>query len=111
KVFGHLSLVHLRVMHGLACAEGVPLEPIPVSDAFNLPPELQGIAQKLTKYAHDGIYTLDEREEQLLRRRYIHRSAHWEAAIRGTGQLNEALFVHAPAWGGRVRHPNVEVPG
>ncbi len=111
KVFGHLSLVHLRVMHGLACAEGVPLEPIPVSDAFNLPPELQGIAEKLTEYAKNGIYTLDEREERLLRRRYIHRSAHWEAAIRGTGQLNEALFVHAPARGGRVRHPNVEVPG
>ena len=111
KVFGHLSLVHLRIMHGLACAEGVPLEPIPVSDAFNLPPELQRIAQKLMDYAKDGIYTLDKREEQLLRRRYIHRSAHWEAAIRGTGQLNEALFVHAPAQGGRVLHPNVEMPG
>lgn len=111
KVFGHLSLVHLRVMHGLACAEGVPLGPVPITDAFNLPPELQHIAQKLTDFAKGGPYALDEREEQLLRRRYIHRSAHWEAAIRGTGKLNDALFVHAPEQGGRVMHPNREMPG
>jgi hypothetical protein len=111
QVFGHLSRVHLRLMHELACFEGVPFEAIPARDEFSLPPELQGIARKLIDYAKGGTYTLDEREEQLLRRRYIHRSAHWDAVVRGTGRLNDALFVHAPQQGGRVLHPNIEMPG
>ncbi len=111
EVFGHLSRVHLRVMHGLACAEGVPFETIPFTDEFRLPSELLGISHKLMAYANGGPYTLDEQEEKLLRRRYIHSSAHWNSAIRGTGKLNEALFVHAPQHGGRVLHPNIEMPG
>ncbi|HEX8593462.1 MAG TPA: DUF2235 domain-containing protein [Pseudomonas sp.] len=111
QVFGHLSRVHLRVMHGLACAEGVPFKAIPATDAFNLTPELHGIARKLMAYAEDGIYTLDDQEERILRRRYIHRSAHWDSPIGVTGKLNDALFVHAPQHGGRVLHPNIQSPG
>ncbi|MGV8920143.1 MAG: phospholipase effector Tle1 domain-containing protein [Pseudomonas sp.] len=110
-VYGHLSRVYLRVMHALAGAEGVPLEPIPDTPALSLTVELQDIAQKLIAYAQGGPYSLTERELILLRRRYIHHSAHWNASIGGKTSMNTAVFVHAPQPGGRIRHPNVSQPG
>ncbi|WP_397452286.1 T6SS phospholipase effector Tle1-like catalytic domain-containing protein [Pseudomonas sp. NA-150] len=111
RVYGHLSRVHLRVMHALACAEGVPLEPVPETAVLSLTPELQVIAQKLIAYALGGPYSLTEHEQRLLRRRYIHRSAHWNAAIGGKTSMSTALFVHAPQADGRARHPNRGQPG
>ncbi|RRV05738.1 DUF2235 domain-containing protein [Pseudomonas sp. v388] len=111
QVYGHLSRVHLRVMHDLACQAGVPLLPIPNRPQFTLPSELRSIAGKLMYYARGGPYTLDEHEERILRWRYIHRSAHWGGTLGSIGTLSDAVFVHAPAPGGRVRHPNVGQPG
>lgn len=111
RVYGHLSRVYLRVMHELACVEGVPLEPVPDSPDLSLVPELQAIAQKLIAYAKGGPYTLNESEQSLLRRRYIHRSAHWNAWVGSGASLSNVVFVHAPEPGGRVRHPNVGQPG
>ncbi|MEE4106183.1 T6SS phospholipase effector Tle1-like catalytic domain-containing protein [Pseudomonas viridiflava] len=107
QVFGHLSRVHLRVMHALACDEGVPFKPIPIVQELKLPPELEGIACKLIDYARGDPYTLSDDEEKILRWRYIHHSAHWSAAIGRLGSLGDAVFVHAPEPGGRVLHPNV----
>jgi hypothetical protein len=107
RVYGHLSRIYLRVMHQLAVAEGVPLDPVPDSPALRLVPELEVIAEKLIAYAKGGPDTLDEGERRLLRRRYIHASAHWSALV-GTGaSRSSAFFVHAPEPRGRVFHPNV----
>lgn len=111
KVFGHLSRINLRIMHALACDEGVPFNPLPNSMDFMLLPELQGIAHKLIAYARGAPYALDSLEEQLLRRRYIHRSAHWSALIDSRHRLSDALFVHAPQHGGRTQYPNQEGRG
>lgn len=111
QVFGHLARVHLRVMHALACDYGVPFNPVPASLDFMILPELQGIAHKLIAYARGAAYSLDASEEQMLRHRYIHRSAHWDALIDSRHKFNDALFVHAPQSGGRVRYPNQEGRG
>ncbi|MDB6142745.1 MAG: hypothetical protein JWP80_1789 [Pseudomonas sp.] len=111
RVYGHLSRIYLRVMHELACAEGVPLAPIPDSPALKLVPELMDIERKLIAYAKGGDNTLTEGERRLLRRRYIHRSAHWNAlGVEGVAR-SRAIYVHAPEPGGRIRHPNIAQPG
>lgn len=111
RVFGHLSRVHLRVMHALACDEAVPLKPINGSDDLVLLPELNVIAQKLVAYARGAPYTLDDQEELILRQRYIHRSAHWRSLISSRYKFGDALFVHAPRLGGRASYPNQVVRG
>lgn len=111
RVYGHLSRIYLRVMHELACTEGVPFEPIPDSPALQLVPELEVIAQKLIGYAKGEPYTLTEGENRLLRRRYIHRSAHWNAWGGVNLRRSSSVFVHAPEPGGRVRHSNISQPG
>jgi Uncharacterized alpha/beta hydrolase domain (DUF2235) len=112
RVYGHLSRIYLRVMHELACAEGVPLEPIPDSPALSLVPELKLIEQKLISYARGEPDTLTDSERRLLRRRYVHRSAHWNAwGAGGSVGSRRAVFVHAPESGGRVRHPHIGQPG
>lgn len=111
QVFGHLSRVHLRVMHALACDEGAPFLPIPVSQELMLQPELHIVAQKLIAYARGAPYSLGPHEEQILRHRYIHRSAHWSALIPSRRNLGDAWFVHAPRKGGRAMYPNNEVAG
>lgn len=111
QVFGHLSRVYLRIMHALACDEGVPFEPVSDSAQLWLVPELESIVCKLIDYARGGAYTLNAQEEDLLRWRYIHRSAHWNAVIGRVGILSDAVFVHAPAPDGRIRYPNVEQSG
>lgn len=111
QVFGHLSRVYLRVMHALACDEGVPFEPVPDTAELRLAPELEGVCRKLISYARGGAYTLDEQEERLLRWRYIHHSAHWNAIIGRVGSFSDAVFVHAPEPGGRVRYPNTNQAG
>ncbi|MBX8496989.1 phospholipase effector Tle1 domain-containing protein [Pseudomonas cichorii] len=111
QVFGHLSRVYLRVMHALACDEGVPFGPVPDTAELRLVPELESICRKLITYARGGAYTLNEQEECLLRWRYIHHSAHWNAIIGRVGSFSDAVFVHAPQPGGRVRYPNTSQPG
>lgn len=111
QVFGHLSLVALRVMHALACDEGVPFAPIAAQPHLQVLPELLGVTAKLIRYARGGEYELDAAEERMLRHRYIHRSAHWNSLIGRGGRLGQMWFVHAPQPGGRVLHPNRSQPG
>ncbi|KEZ67130.1 hypothetical protein C5I_0133170, partial [Pseudomonas syringae pv. syringae FF5] len=111
QVFGHLSRVSLLVMHTLACDEGVPFNPVPLTPEFQLPPELENISTRLIDYARGGPYLLDSHEEALLRWRYIHQSAHWNAVVGRVGTLGDAVFVHAPQSGGRILHPNIGQPG
>ncbi|KFE49347.1 phospholipase effector Tle1 domain-containing protein [Pseudomonas congelans] len=111
QVFGHLSRVSLLVMHTLACDEGVPFNPVPLTPEFQLPPELENISSRLIDYARGGPYLLDSHEEALLRWRYIHQSAHWNAVVGRAGTFGDAVFVHAPQLGGRILHPNIGQPG
>lgn len=111
QVFGHLSLVSLRVMHLLAREAGTPFGRFLDRPDFRLTPELEDIADRLMHYAQSGVYTLNEAQERILRWRYIHSSAHWGTATESAGGLRDAVFVHAPQAGGRVRHPNASQPG
>ncbi|WP_414704198.1 T6SS phospholipase effector Tle1-like catalytic domain-containing protein [Pseudomonas sp. UBA1879] len=111
RVFGHLSRVYLRVMHGLACDEGVPFLPIPDVADLSLPPELRGVADKLMKYARGQGDSLTIEERAMLYQRYIHCSAHWNATLGRRGALVDTLFVHAPEMHGRQRFPNVSQRG
>jgi hypothetical protein len=111
RVFGYLSRVYLRVMHVLACEEGVPFRPIPDTPDFCLPPELRGIATKLVDYARGEGNSLSKDELQILYQRYIHCSAHWNRPLSTRGVFADSLFVHAPATGGRSRYPNASQPG
>ncbi|MFK3795220.1 T6SS phospholipase effector Tle1-like catalytic domain-containing protein [Pseudomonas sp. NPDC088444] len=111
RVFGHLSRVYLRVMHALACDEGVPFRPIPDVADLNVPLELKSIAEKLLAYARGLDVSLTADEMQMLYRRYIHCSAHWNAFIGRSGALVDSPFIHAPAVGGRQRFAHVSQPG
>lgn len=99
QVRGELSRVYLRLMHGLALKAGVPFDAVP--DV--LPEELQGIAAKLMA----GDPGLDSAEIALLRRRYIHLSANWNAPLQSDSRLLDALFINRPTADGlRVIHAN-----
>ncbi|MDH0746802.1 DUF2235 domain-containing protein [Pseudomonas sp. GD03842] len=111
RVFGHLSRVYLRVMHALACDEGVPFLPVPDTADLSLPPELKGIAEKLMAYARGEGDPLSPKDTQMLYWRYIHCSAHWNASIGRRGALVDSLFVHAPALNGRQGFLNLSQPG
>lgn len=111
RVFGHLSRVYLRIMHALACDEGVPFSPIPDTADLSLPPELRDIAVKLMAYARGEGAPLSADDLQILYRRYIHCSAHWNTTLGRHGRLVDSLFLHAPAAEGRQRFPNVSRPG
>lgn len=110
-VFGHLSLVYLRVMHALACDEGVPFAPIPDTPDLSLPGELRAIAGKLIAYARGEGAALSDEQLQILYRRYIHCSAHWNSSLGRPGTLIDGLFLHAPARDGRLSFPNMSQPG
>lgn len=106
QVFNHLSRVYLHIMHTLSVEEGVPFLPLPQTQEFALMPELHTVAAKLMAYAKGGDYALSEEEELMLRRRYIHQSAHWGALVESRRVLTDAFFIHAPRDGGRMRYLN-----
>ncbi|GAB7529826.1 DUF2235 domain-containing protein [Pseudomonas sp. 3A(2025)] len=110
-VSGHLSRVYLRIMHALACDEGVPLVPIETIDELGLVPELADIAQRLLAQARGETVALTTEQERLLRWHYIHHSAHWNPIVGTLGSLGKGLFVHAPQPGGRTVHANVAQAG
>ncbi|MGC3088943.1 hypothetical protein PA57_00485 [Pseudomonas aeruginosa] len=109
RVRGELSRVYLRIMRELAVRVGVAFKVIEERDpALSIPDELRPIAAKLQAYALGEDFTgLSEEEIALLCRRYIHLSAHWNAA---KGKHNSALavmFINRPAEGGkRKEYPN-----
>lgn len=105
RVYGHLSRVYLRVMHALAVEAGVPFNRIQEKDpALALPEELMPISDKLLAWARGGSGALDMEEERLLRQRYVHLSANWNAAAGRGGSVLDVVFVNAPAERGRIRH-------
>ncbi|MDH1541796.1 DUF2235 domain-containing protein [Stutzerimonas stutzeri] len=105
RVYGHLSRVYLRVMHALAVEAGVPFNRIQEKDpALALPEELMPISDKLLAWARSGSGALDMEEERLLRQRYVHLSANWNAAAGRGGSVLDVVFVNAPAERGRIRH-------
>ena len=103
RVRGELSRVYLRMMHAWAVGSGVPLQPVSDGEGLLLPEELHTIAVKLLAHACN----LNEHETDLLRRRYIHLSAHWNAQLEPSSPLLDFLLIHRPdASGQRVIHPN-----
>ncbi|TCD22656.1 type IV secretion protein Rhs [Pseudomonas sp. IC_126] len=103
-VYGHLSRVYLRVMHGLAIGEEVPFREVPKTADLSVPEELLPICDKLLKLAMSGSGPLDKEEERLLRQRYIHLSSNWNAAMGQGGGRWSAVFINAPAVNGRAHH-------
>ncbi|MFJ4445654.1 type IV secretion protein Rhs [Pseudomonas sp. NPDC089422] len=108
EVRGELSLVYLRIMRELAVRAGVAFNDIPGTQAFELPDELLPIAAKLQAFALREAYTpLTFNEAALLRRRYIHLSANWNAAKGWNNSALDVLFINRPAEGMvRREHPN-----
>lgn len=101
RVYGHLARVYLRIMHRLACETGVPLRALTEAQA-GLPVELLPIEARLQAQVGKGAITLTDDEERLLRQRYIHQSANWNAAIgEGLGVLDK-VFFNVPQEGGRT---------
>jgi type VI secretion system secreted protein VgrG len=109
-VSNELALVYLRIMRELAARNDVPFHAIKDKDPkLSLPAELQPIAQKLMAYAlgetrHLGL-SLDE--DELLVRRYIHQSAHWNAVHDYNESRLDIVFINRPAENHvRLVHPN-----
>ncbi|MFJ7885756.1 T6SS phospholipase effector Tle1-like catalytic domain-containing protein [Pseudomonas sp. NPDC096917] len=105
EVRGELSRVYCRVMHALARAKKVPFEDIPEKTEFQIPEELQPLCNRFVA----GDYSIPPVEERLLRRHYIHTSAHWNhPKAKARGQAIKLLYLHSPMEDGiRVRHPHV----
>jgi type VI secretion system secreted protein VgrG len=108
QVRGELALVYLRIMREWGLRTGVPFKKLPDTPAFALPEELQPIAIKLQAFALGERYiSLTAEEHALLRRRYIHLSANWNAAKGWNNSDLDVVFINRPAEGNqRVEHPN-----
>jgi type VI secretion system secreted protein VgrG len=108
-VHGELSLVYLRIMRELAVRANVPFKAIPDTPNLKLPEELVPIHRKLQSYAlgESPVEGLTIKERALLRSRYIHLSAHWNAA-KGLNSSNmNIVFINRPAKNNqRVVHPH-----
>ena len=105
EVRGELSRVYCRVMHALAKAKNVPFEDIDDKPEFQISEELEPLCDRFVA----GDYTLTPAEESLLRRRYIHTSAHWNHPLaKASGKVITLLYINSPMENGiRVRHPHV----
>jgi type VI secretion system secreted protein VgrG len=109
-VRGELSLVYLRIMRELAVRYDVPFDIIDANDPkLALPADLVLIHKKLQAYAlgDTKIEGLTVEERALLRSRYIHISAHWNAAKDFNSSDTNIVFINRPAKNNkRVVHPN-----
>jgi uncharacterized Zn-binding protein involved in type VI secretion len=105
SVRGELSRVYLRVMHALAKNAGVHFKDFPDTPDYHIPPELQPLCDRFVV----GDYRLKAAEEAMLKRRYIHTSAHWNHPLDKTGQREaRLLYINAPtADAVRVQHPHI----
>lgn len=104
-----LALIYLRIMRELAARHGVPFKLIAEDQKFALRTELKPIAQKLMAYALGETRSagLSRSEEALLYSRYIHLSAHWNAAKGWNNSDLDIIFIDRPAENhARVVHPN-----
>ncbi|WP_440973662.1 type VI secretion system tip protein TssI/VgrG [Pseudomonas koreensis] len=109
-VHGELSLVYLRIMRELAVRHGVPFEEIDENEPrLSLPAELIPIHAKLEAYAlgKSSVEALTIKERALLRSRYIHISAHWNAAKGLNSSDMNIVFINRPTKNNqRVVHPH-----
>jgi type VI secretion system secreted protein VgrG len=109
-VHGELSLVYLRIMRELAVRHDVPFDIINDDDPrLALPDELKPIHKKLQAYAlgESSVMGLTSEETVLLRTRYIHLSANWNAAKGQNSSDINIVFINRPAEKSqRVVHPN-----
>lgn len=109
-VRGELSLVYLRIMRELAARHDVPFDLIDANDPkLALPLDLVSIHKKLQAYAlgDTQIEGLTIEERALLRSRYIHLSANWNAAKDFNSSDINVVFINRPAKDNkRVVHPN-----
>ncbi|WP_033048743.1 type VI secretion system tip protein TssI/VgrG [Pseudomonas sp. GM21] len=109
-VRGELSLVYLRIMRELAVRHGVPFDNIDANDPkLALPDELEPIHKKLQAYAlgETTVEGLTVQERTMLRSRYIHLSADWNAAKGFNSSDLDIVFINRPAKNNqRVVHPN-----
>lgn len=105
-VSGALSRVYLQVMYELAKRGGAQFEDIPEVPRYIVPPELQSLCSRFTS----GDYNTTSDEEQLLKLRYIHISAHWNKPLakRTPSGLN-LIYINAPNTDG-IRHQHPHVP-
>lgn len=101
RVFGDLARVYLRIMHSLACEQGVPLKLL-TEAACALPDELLPIEASLQAQVRLGAIDLSDEQERVLRQRYVHQSANWNASVgSGEGIIDQAFF-NRPQEGGRL---------
>lgn len=108
-VHGELSLVYLHIMRELAVRHDVPFKLIPDVPTLRLPDELVPIHKKLQAYAlgESPAIGLTSDEAMLLRRRYIHLSANWNAAKGLNSSDMNVVFINRPAdKSQRVVHPH-----
>nr|WP_315444996.1 type VI secretion system tip protein TssI/VgrG [uncultured Pseudomonas sp.] len=108
-VHGELSLVYLRIMRELAVRANVPFKVIPDTPNLKLPEELVPIHRKLQSYAlgESPVEGLTIKERALLRSRYIHLSAHWNAAKGLNSSDLNIVFINRPTKNNqRVVHPH-----
>lgn len=106
RVRGELSRVYLRVMYELAKRKGVRFEEIDERDpSYAMPAELQPLCDRFAT----GDYNTTLAEEELLKRRYIHVSAHWNNPLkRRTARGLTFIYINAPSPDGiRRQHPHV----
>jgi len=105
RVRGELSGVYLRVMYMLAKKAGAPMDDIPAEPQYLLPAELEPLVNRFAT----GDYSTTSAEEELLKQRYIHVSAHWNHPVktRSAGGM-KLVYINAPSPDGiRRRHPHV----
>jgi type VI secretion system secreted protein VgrG len=77
-VHGELSLIALRVMRELGIRHGVPFKGLEERPELAMPDELMPIAKRiLQQVMTDRLVRIEPAQEELLRARYIHLSAHW----------------------------------
>lgn len=108
QVAGQLSRVYLSVMRALAVRAGVPFAPLGGQAEHGMPDELLAISRKLHAFALGEVTQLglSEQEQQLLREKYVHASANWNALKGLRNSVLDVLFVNRPGAGGRVVHAN-----
>ncbi|MEB6590053.1 MULTISPECIES: DUF2235 domain-containing protein [Pseudomonas] len=108
EVAGQLSRVYLSVMRALAVRAGVPFAPLGGQAEHRLPDELLVISRKLHAFAlgETEQVGLSEDEQRLLRDRYVHASANWNALKGLRNSVLDVLFVNRPGVAGRVVHEN-----
>lgn len=102
QVRNDLARVYLEIMHHLALAGGVCLQPLPdFAYAAELLPVIEKIKAKA--YGQRRDIDLDAAQRTLLYRRYIHRSGHWTTEGFSQNSDLDTLFVHRPEPSGKRR--------